>query len=508
VARCARNGEPVWLESYGAYAAAFPEFAKQTRTLPKHDAELAIAALPLTIQGRTIGALGIAFTGQHLFDEPERAFLTVLAQHCAEGLERARLYHEAQAAEQRSRFLARASALLASSLDPEKTLRNLADLVVPQMADWCAVELVGNDGTTTSQVVVKHVDPSKVELAQLLREKRPPDPTRASGVLHVIQTGEPELYETISDQQLAASSVDPEHYRMVRSLGLTSAMIVPMRAHGRTFGAITFVCAESGRRFDAADLAAASQVGERAGVALHNASVYQQAVTAVELRDEFLSVAGHELRTPLTALLLQAQALVRYAEESPDPARARQRAERLTRNATRLSKLVDELLDVTRISSGRLQLSLERIDLKETVQEVVQGASEQIERARSVVRLSASESVCGLWDRHRIEQVTLNLLSNALKYGGEQPIDIAVSRSDGHAILSVRDHGMGISLEDQQRIFGRFERAVSSRNFGGLGLGLWLARQIVEAHGGSISVWSGESEGAEFTVRLPLSAAQ
>ena len=503
VARCARDAGAIWLESNSAYRAAFPEYSAWSISHRTDSSEVAIAALPLISQGRVIGALAVAFTGVHVFDEPERAFVTMLAQHCAEALERARLYRESLAAERRARFLAQVSARRASSLDAQTTLQNVTELIVPDMADWCAVEVVEADGRV-AQLAVKHVDATKSSLVGEIRAKYPPDPNRGAGVLQVIRSSTPELYEIVPEELLVATAVNEEHLSKARALGLRSAIIVPMRAHGHTFGAITFVCGESGRQFSKADLAVAVQVGERAGVALHNAGVYEQAINAVKTRDEFLSVAGHELRTPLTALLLQAQSLLRTADEAPDRERARQRAERLTRNATRLSKLVDELLDVTRISSGRLQLNVERIDLREVVQEVVQAASEQIERQRAVVQVHPSESAVGMWDRHRLEQVIINLLSNALKYSAEQPIEITLAKVDGHAALHVRDHGMGISEEDQQRIFGRFERAVSSRNFGGLGLGLWISRQIVEAHGGTITVRSEQAKGAEFIVRLPL----
>jgi signal transduction histidine kinase len=504
VARTASHGQAIWLECHADYEREFPSFARFTASLPTHATEIAIAALPLTIRGRVIGALGISFVGRRTFSEPERAFLTLLAQHCAQGLERARLYEEAQRAEQRSSFLAQVSGLLASSLDQQTALRDLAELVVPKMADWCLVALIGSDGSLTA-AAVKHADPEKTALAERVRASYPLERDAAIGIYRVLQTGEAELHARLSQEASTVLALDAEHMRLIGELGSESAMIVPVRAHGRTFGSMTFVSADERRIFDQADLAVAVQVGERAGVAVYNADLYQRAVTAVQLRDEFLSVAGHELRTPLTALLLQAQSLARSASDDvPDPSRVRLGAERLTRNATRLSKLVDELLDVTRITSGRLQLSREPLDLGELVDEVIQGANEQIERARTSVRCRVAESVRGVWDRHRLEQVAMNLLSNALKYGGEQPIDVALGSADGHAVLSVRDYGIGVPEADQRRIFGRFERAVSTRNFGGLGLGLWIAREIVEAHGGTISVCSERGKGAEFTVRLPL----
>ena len=232
---------------------------------------------------------------------------------------------------------------------------------------------------------------------------------------------------------------------------------------------------------------------------------------AVQARDEFLLIASHELKTPLTSLELQVATLRRLAVSQAQmllsDAKVQSKCETIVRQVDRLTVLINNLLDVARVTSGRLELAPERVDLGELVRAVLERSQDLVDRSGSAVALSVSGTVVGTWDRMRIETVVANLVSNAVKFGDGKPIEIDVARIDDRAALAVRDRGIGISAEDQRRIFERFERAVSVRHFGGFGIGLWLARQAVEAHGGTIRVTSREGGGSAFEIELPLAPA-
>ena len=222
---------------------------------------------------------------------------------------------------------------------------------------------------------------------------------------------------------------------------------------------------------------------------------------ALRLRDEFLTIASHELRTPLTALNLQLQSLAGALVEGDE--RTLERLQRSSAQVKKLAGLVEQLLDVTSIRAGRLALAPERMNLLDAVRETVDNLSDAGSRSGSSVTLHGEAEVFGHWDPTRVDQVVSNLLINAFKYGRGKPIEVRVTAEKGKAILSVQDHGFGIPEGDQARIFGRFERAVSTRNYGGFGLGLWIVQEIVKAHGGSVHVHSVPSHGATFTVELP-----
>jgi signal transduction histidine kinase len=282
-------------------------------------------------------------------------------------------------------------------------------------------------------------------------------------------------------------------------------MVVPLRIRGRTVAVLTLACTGPRPCFGPGEMALADELGRRASLALENARLYREAEEAVHLRDEFLSVASHELRTPLTTLKLVAQLLARPAGVAGRPPAERQAFAQRTfaRQLERLTRLVDDLLDVTRLrGGGRTPLDLGEMDLSALVREVADRFGAELEAHGTLLTLTAPEAVVGRWDWGRLDQVVTNMVSNALKYGDGSPIAVAVGLEGARAVLRVSDRGIGIRPEAQARIFERFERA-APKPYAGLGLGLYIARQIVEAHGGTIHVESAPGEGATFTVLLP-----
>ncbi len=237
-----------------------------------------------------------------------------------------------------------------------------------------------------------------------------------------------------------------------------------------------------------------------------------EAEAAVRARDEFLSIASHELKTPLTALQLQAQLLLQSLRKggptSLPPEQLTAMLEGVEQQVKRFVKLIDNLLDVSRIEAGRLELDHEEVDLAEVARGVAARFEAELARSGSSLTLAFEGPVVGHWDRLRVDQVVTNLVSNAVKYGAGLPIDVRVEGDGKTARLVVRDQGIGIAHENQARIFERFERAAPSRHYGGLGMGLYITRQIVEAHGGSIRVASAPGAGSTFTVELPRRGAE
>ncbi|AUX45075.1 protein kinase [Sorangium cellulosum] len=389
---------------------------------------------------------------------------------------------ERKQVERAQRFLADASRKL-MALGYDATLESVADLAVPELSDRCVVSVLPDGdavfGTAASGAPREELEALREALAS---------PAVAT------PTG-PEIG-------------DARAMPLLQQLSVHAYLRVPLRARDRCLGVMFLLATAQQRRYGPADLALAEELGRRAALALDNARLYAIAQEAIGRRDEFLMIASHELKTPLTSLQMQIQMVERHLRRDRSanltPARIETMFQVVNRQIARLGHLVDELLDVSRLHAGRLTLACEPVDLSSLAREIVERMAPQLAAAGCRTELEMDEPVVGHWDRSRLEQVLFNLLSNAMKYGMHRPIHVGVRRQANSALVIVRDHGIGIAEGDQARIFDRFERAVSARNFGGLGLGLYLVRWIVSSHGGTVRVESKPNGGATFVVELPL----
>jgi PAS domain S-box-containing protein len=415
---------------------------------------------------------------------------------------------ERKRAENAQRFLAEASNVLASSLDYETTLASVARMAVPNIADWCAIDVLEDDGAV-KRLAVAHVDPSKVEWAHDLHRRYPPDMNAAAGVPNVLRTGKSEIYPDVTDAMLVAAAVDDEHLRIMREIGFTSVMIVPLVAHGRTLGVMTFISAESGRHYGLDDLAFAENLAGRAALAIDNARLYRAARQANNLKDEFLATLSHELRTPLTSILGWAHLLRAGQLDQENIATG---IDTIGRNARAQAQLIDDLLDVSRIITGKLRLDIRQVDpgaLIEATIEAVRPAADA--KSVHIQKVLDSRRVAVAGDAARLQQVIWNLLSNAIKFTPKDGrAQVRLSHQGSNIEIVVSDTGVGISPEFLPHVFDRFRQAdqTTTRQYGGLGLGLAIVRHIVELHGGTVEAESrGQGQGSTFTVRLPVVAA-
>jgi PAS domain S-box-containing protein len=538
-----------------------------------------------------------------------------------------------QEAEEQERFLTEVSKVLSSTLDYQETLANIAQLIVPRLADWFAVDLLDAEGHF-ELVVVQHQDPEKVEWARVLREKFPIDYDAPTGTPNVARTGQSELYAEITDEMLVAAARNEEELSISRQIGYTSVILVPLVARGKTIGVVTFVSTESGRKYNERDLALAEEVGRRAGVALDNARLYnevQQARNQLEIilqgvadgiivydkdsriiyaneaaaymtgyasvqdlqkarpleptrrfeitdeqgqplemaqlthrrvlagepkaqatigysqkasgqperwslvksspvydeqgdvlfvitivhditervqaehrKDEFISMASHELKTPVTSLKGFTYVLQRRLRRQGDE-QALHYLSRMDAQLDKLTKLVSDLLDISRMQTGKLEFQRAAFDLDTLIAETVENVQAATPSHRIRVEGKAEAQVFG--DKDRIGQVIINLLTNAIKYSPQaEKVMVHIARDQECAIVRVQDFGIGIDEAYQQKIFERFYQVTDpeERTYPGLGIGLHISKEIIQRHQGRIEVRSRKGEGATFSVFLPI----
>jgi signal transduction histidine kinase len=489
---------PAFLESRAELSARWPGLAAKVES----GGASASAVLPLVLGERRLGALGFTWTTARGFPPDERAFLQALSRAFAEALERLRLSEGEQRAREREAVLADIGGLLDSGLDEEALLRHLAPLVVQRLADLCAIEVLEPGGRTRPLVMV-HVDPQKTSQAAELRRRYPPRAGRPSSLQEVLRTREPRLYRDLPSEMLQGSAPDDDHLRLLRVLDVRSALAVPLATEERTLGVLLLGRGAEAGPYREEDLGLAVEIARRAALAAERARLSREAKRALEARDEFLAAAGHELRNPLAALLVQTQSLERAIKrEGADP-RIHRRLQKIAGAGWRLQRLLDGLLDASSISADRLQIEPEPVALEALVGDVVAGFHDAARLAGCELSFLADGEVRGSWDGARLRQVVSSLVDNALKYGRGRPVDVRVARRGAVALVSVADQGVGIPLDQQRRVFERFAQ-ITPRQLGGFGLGLWIARQIVEACEGGIDLSSEPGRGSTFTVSLPL----
>jgi PAS domain S-box-containing protein len=545
----------------------------------------------------------------------------------------------------RQQLIGKVSKVLASSLDYTKTLSLIAQLMVPKVADGCAIDLVETGEYFPRTIAVEYSNPAKGRKALELGQKYATDWNSQDSLAEVFKTGVSRLYCEMPINFFAKHATDQLHLELLQDLGMKSLMIVPLKSAGRIIGLISFILFESERKFQKEDLQFAEDLAARASLAIENSRLYEVAqkeiaerkrmskkllesvdqfkmmadsipqlawiahpngeifwynkrwydytgtqpetqlgwgwkivhdpdyiskvvetwmasissgkafemevqirgadgsfrwflsratplrnasakITrwfgtntdihdqkiiqrklekVIEVREEFLTIASHELRTPLTSLYLHLQMLERLAKKSNDSlAHVGARLRATTRQAEHLGEIIDGLLDVTKMGSGAIEIRREQANLEQIVRDLVTRFSMQAENAGSSISFVVKGEFFGAWDILKLSQAVGHLISNAIKYGLGKPIEIQLTRLNDKACLRVIDYGIGIASENQARIFKRFERAIDHQYISGMGLGLYISREIVAAHGGQINLRSELGKGSTFTLELPI----
>ena len=582
-----------------------------------------LIGVPLMHLGELIGVVHAGAFKPNYFRPDDGLLLQLVADRVALAITQSRLFEaerrarrEAETANEQMSFLARASEVLASSLDVESTLERVAELAVPELADEVLIDLVVDEGQL-QRVATAHADPLRLELIRDLERRYPPKPDATFGAGAVLRSGEPQVASEISEGMLDAIARDEGHKHLIRALGLRSFMTVPLRARERVLGAITFIASTSDRRYGADDLAFAQELARRAAVAIENAQLHAEtekrasaslvldhvgegvflvdshgvvrlwnpaaeAITGIaarsivghpavealagwadiaervpvaasassaELRPEtlplglgerevwllisgvtfpegtvyafrdmseerglrkfqtdFVATISHELRTPLAAVYGAAMTLQERAGALDSESRDRL-LEIIYAEASRLSRIIDDVLWATRLESGRLEFAIEQCEPASIAESVVKAANVHLPNTLTLELQAHGPLPVMATDPDKVRQVLANLLDNAVKYSPDGGVIRLTIEPDGHFVrFAVADEGLGIPAQEHTRIFEKFYRLDpnQTRGVGGTGLGLYIARELVRRMNGKLWVESSEGEGSTFYVELPL----
>jgi signal transduction histidine kinase len=468
--------------------------------------EQSFILLPLVIEQQTIfGALQLEGAGP--FDEMDLIFVNAVVNQMAIALDRHAVIEAkqaaAQASEKEQRLLARVSAVVGFSLEYRGTLEALARAAVPQFADLCLIDEVGEDGTVARLEVIFADETKQRDLADQMR-RFSPQPGWRTAQAAVLASGESLLFGTVTDPLAEGIAHDQEDADTLRAAGINSLMAVPLLARGKTLGALTFAAAESGRRYSTRDLAVAEEIAHRAAIAIDNAQLYEQAQRATRGREDLLAIVSHDLNNPLAVIGLNIDMLLKHSRPEERRKYGRKQLELIDRAVTRMTGLLRDLLDTASIEAGHLSIERALVPVVQLVTEALEAVQPLAAKKRLRLESDLGDDLPAVFaDADRIQQVLINLLGNAIKFTGKgRSITVRAERLGDAVRLSVADTGAGIAEGDLRHLFDRFWQAQGTAR-AGTGLGLFIARGIVEAHRGTISVESKLGEGSTFSFTLP-----
>ncbi len=451
------------------------------------------------------GSVDITFLGNRFSISAEKEQILDLLVSSYEEL--VRTNQAGRRAEQRARFLADASAVLATSLDVDTILQKLVRFVVPAIADLCTAEIIDDTGRVR-RVEVSHADPELDDIAQSMRGGKSPSLDRSSLARDILERSRPVLIADLQAADVADAHPMDGIVHEARALGMRSLIAVPLIARGHTLGALIFVAGSVRRHYSADDTALAVELARQTALAVDNARLYRAAQMATRARDDLLAIVSHDLRNPLHAIYMAATFLLEVLPEESevaDIALSRRQAEVIKRSARRGNALISDLLDVTRIEDGRLTVNIQPMGAEELLVEAVNEARSMAQQKDLELLVTYPPSLpTVLADRSRMAQVFSNLLGNAIKFtpvGGEVRLTAQLSGTSVH--FTVSDSGPGITAEHLPHLFDRYWQARETQQLG-TGLGLFIARGITEAHGGQLWAESELGVGATFNFTLPV----
>jgi PAS domain S-box-containing protein len=430
-------------------------------------------------------------------------------------IEHTKLYERVKKHNDYMNLIAEARLILAHTIEYEEVLKDIPALIVSKgFADWAFICLKSDDGIFRSNTVAARKDlEEKVKSVQNLEFDLSSDLAISKAIKENIS-----FYEDYDQESLlkilqitGPGGPNPKYIKVLQDLDLKSYGVAPLVVRNEVIGGLMVSSNRPDFKYRTSELNVIIEIARSCASAIDNASLYRESKNSIQAREDFISIASHELRTPLTSLKMRIDLLSMMIEKANFPPEVMEKiapvVSEIRPDIQKFSKLIETLLDISKLDEKHISLSPSTCNLSKIIKDEISRLQDEFESSQTPLMAEVSDNVIGFCDQVRIEQVISNLLLNALKFGNRRPVQLRAHARDNVLTIEVKDKGIGISEKDQERIFKPFERAVSEKHFGGLGLGLYITKQIVAGHRGSIDVQSSQGDGTTFIVKLPLSCS-